>query len=146
MDDTGDFVIAWEDDNQDGSNPEPGIFARRFASDGTALAAELQVNSYTVDLQAEVAVAVGGAGDFVIAWCSAQQDGDKDGVFGQRFETVFLFDIDGDGALEALTDGILALRFLFGFTGTTLTSGAVNTDGCTRCDAAAIEAYLQTLI
>jgi hypothetical protein len=37
------------------------------------------------------------------------------------------------------------LRYLFGFTGTTLTAGAVGA-GCTRCDAGAIEGYLQTLI
>jgi hypothetical protein len=41
---------------------------------------------------------------------------------------------------------VLVMRFLFGFTGTTLTSGAVNTSACTRCDAAAIEAYLGALV
>ena len=43
-----------------------------------------------------------------------------------------------------LTDGLLALRFLFGFTGSTLTTGAVG-QGCTRCDAAMIEPYLTAL-
>ena len=38
------------------------------------------------------------------------------------------------------------LRFLFGFTGSTLTTGAVDTQNCTRCDAVAIKPYLQTLI
>jgi hypothetical protein len=55
-----------------------------------------------------------------------------------------VLDIDDDGALEALTDGLLVLRFLFGFTGTTLTTGAVGAS-CDRCDAAAIEPYLHTL-
>jgi hypothetical protein len=36
------------------------------------------------------------------------------------------------------------LRFLFGFTGTPLTAGAV-APNCTRCDATAILSYLQTL-
>jgi hypothetical protein len=53
-------------------------------------------------------------------------------------------DIDGDGQLEPLTDGLLVLRYLFGFTGTTLTTGAVGL-GCTRCDADAITPYLQGL-
>lgn len=53
-------------------------------------------------------------------------------------------DVDGNGATDALTDGLLVLRFLFGFNGATLTTGAVGA-GCTRCDAAAIVPYLESL-
>jgi hypothetical protein len=52
--------------------------------------------------------------------------------------------VDGNGSLEALTDGLLALRYLFGFTGGTLINGAVGA-GCTRCDATAIVNYLNGL-
>ena len=52
--------------------------------------------------------------------------------------------IDGNPLLDPLTDGLLVLRYLFGFTGTTLTNGAVGAN-CTRCDAATIVPYLQTL-
>ncbi|HEX2464593.1 MAG TPA: hypothetical protein VHR17_08195 [Thermoanaerobaculia bacterium] len=38
----------------------------------------------------------------------------------------------------------VALRFLFGFTGSTLTTGAVGS-GCARCDPATIEPYLSGL-
>ena len=55
------------------------------------------------------------------------------------------YDIDGDGEQLPLTDGLLLLRFLFGFTGDTLTAGAVDLVDCTRCSAAAIEAYLESL-
>jgi hypothetical protein len=54
-------------------------------------------------------------------------------------------DIDGNGTTDALTDGLLALRYLFGFTGGVLVGGAVDLDGCTRCDAAAVELYLDGL-
>jgi DNA-binding beta-propeller fold protein YncE len=54
-------------------------------------------------------------------------------------------DVDGDGQAQALTDGLLILRSLFGFTGTTLVSGAVDIQNCTRCDAPAIEPYLDAL-
>jgi hypothetical protein len=54
-------------------------------------------------------------------------------------------DVDGNGSVEPLTDGLLVLRFLFGFSGTTLTNGAVG-GGCTRCDSGAIAAYLQGLL
>jgi hypothetical protein len=56
------------------------------------------------------------------------------------------FDIDGDGSVEPLTDGLLILRYLFGFRGDTLITGAVDTQNCTRCNAVAIESYLATLL
>ncbi|WP_295436617.1 DUF1566 domain-containing protein [uncultured Thiodictyon sp.] len=49
-------------------------------------------------------------------------------------------DADGNGAVAPATDGTLILRHLFGFTGTSLTTGALGADA-TR-DAAAITAYL----
>ena len=52
--------------------------------------------------------------------------------------------IDGNPTLEPLTDGLLVLRYLFGFTGTTLTNGAVG-PSCTRCDSASIVPYLDAL-
>jgi hypothetical protein len=54
-------------------------------------------------------------------------------------------DIDGNGVADALTDGILILRYLFGFSGATLIDGAVAPD-CTRCTAPEIEAYIQGLM
>jgi DNA-binding beta-propeller fold protein YncE len=56
------------------------------------------------------------------------------------------YDIDGDGEKLALTDGLLLLRYLFGFTGDTLTAGAVDSTNCTRCTAPAIEAYIESLL
>ena len=35
------------------------------------------------------------------------------------------FDLDGDGLHQPLTDGLLLLRLLFGFTGEALTEGAL---------------------
>jgi len=40
-----------------------------------------------------------------------------------------VLDIDHDGVVDALTDGLLALRYLFGFGGVSLTAGAVS-PGC----------------
>jgi DNA-binding beta-propeller fold protein YncE len=57
-----------------------------------------------------------------------------------------VYDIDGDGQFDALTDGLLLLRYGFGFTGATLVTGAVDLANCTRCTAAAIEAYIQALL
>ena len=54
-------------------------------------------------------------------------------------------DIDGNGNADALTDGLLLLRYLFGFRGDTLINGAV-ASGATRATAAQIEAHIQTFI
>jgi len=52
-----------------------------------------------------------------------------------------MLDVDGNGMADALTDGILFIRYLFGFTGETLINGAVALDA-TRFTADRIEAHL----
>jgi hypothetical protein len=62
----GDFVIAWDSANQDGSSY--GIFARRFSSTGVSLATEFQVNTVAIAGQRLPSATVDADGDFVIAW------------------------------------------------------------------------------
>ena len=54
-------------------------------------------------------------------------------------------DIDGNGEIDALTDGLLTLRYLFGLEGDTLINGVVAGDA-TRKTAEEIEAHLETLM
>ena len=61
----------------------------------------------------------------------------------QLSEANFSFDIDGDGETEALTDGLLVLRYLCGFSGTTLSESAVSSSAL-RTSAGDISAYLST--
>ena len=56
-----------------------------------------------------------------------------------------LADIDGNGQIDALTDGLLTLRYLFGLQGDTLINGVVAGDA-TRTTAEEIEAHLETLM
>ena len=56
-----------------------------------------------------------------------------------------LADIDGNGQIDALTDGLLILRYLFGLEGDTLIKGVIAADA-TRTTSADIEAHLQTLM
>ncbi|MEO8133548.1 MAG: LamG-like jellyroll fold domain-containing protein, partial [Betaproteobacteria bacterium] len=53
-------------------------------------------------------------------------------------------DIDGNSTTDALTDGLLVLRYLFGLRGNSLIAGAVGA-GATRTQVADIEAYLRLL-
>ena len=50
-------------------------------------------------------------------------------------------DIDGNGESKALSDGLLLIRYLFGFTGDALTVGAIG-EGATRDTSETIEAYI----
>jgi hypothetical protein len=55
-----------------------------------------------------------------------------------------LLDIDGNGKVDAATDGLLVVRYLFGLRGSALIDGAVAPDA-TRKSALAVETYLQTV-
>lgn len=50
-------------------------------------------------------------------------------------------DVDNNGSRDALTDGLLVIRYVFGLTGDALTDGAVATN-CTRCNHTEIESFL----
>jgi len=83
---SGDFVVAWESNRQDG--PLYGIFARRFASSGDPLdMTDFQVNTYTTDGQYNPSLGVAPSGDFVVTWQSYGQDGSRFGIFARRFDS-----------------------------------------------------------
>ncbi len=140
------FVVAWQSRYQDGSNL--GVFARAFHADGSPRGPELLVPTHTELDQNDATIASDGAARFVVAWDDGSSgvglDGSYTGVFAQRLALLATLDVDGDGTTAPLTDGLLVLRFLFGFSGPTLTTGAVGM-GCTRCTAPQIESYLQGL-
>jgi hypothetical protein len=54
-------------------------------------------------------------------------------------------DIDGDGKATLGGDAMILVRYLAGFTGTSLLGESVNTADCTRCDSDAIIAYLNAV-
>ena len=54
-------------------------------------------------------------------------------------------DIDGNGEVDALTDGVLNIRYLFGIRGAALINDSVG-DGCTRCSTDEIEDYFHNLM
>jgi hypothetical protein len=137
----GDFVVSWKDNGLDGSGY--GVFARRFKSSGVPQNLDLRVNSTTSGDQTLPGIGVDADGDFVVTWTAVM--GPFTDIFAQRFDVSPAIDIDGDGQFLPLTDGLLVLRYGFGFTGNTLITGAVG-GGCTRCDAPSITAYLQSLV
>jgi hypothetical protein len=86
MDSEGDFIISWQSIAQDGGN-EYGVYARRYNRAGIAQGAEFLVNTFINGPQRWSSIAMDNAGDFVVTWNSYGQDGDKNGIYAQRFNT-----------------------------------------------------------
>jgi CSLREA domain-containing protein len=84
-DSSGNFVVTWVTRSQDAANTW-GIYARRFAANGTALSNEFLVNTYTASDQEVPTIAMDSTGNFVIAWSSNGQDGSTFGIYAQRFD------------------------------------------------------------
>ena len=55
-----------------------------------------------------------------------------------------LLDVDGNGVIDAATDGLLLLRYLLGIRGDALVANALG-QGARRIQASEVESYLQTL-
>jgi len=77
MDDSGNFVIAWEDSRR--ARFHPNIFYRRFDGSGLVKYSEAEAHmSDTNGYRWNPSIAVHGGGDFVIAW-EDDRDGDRAG-------------------------------------------------------------------
>ena len=69
----------------------------------------------------------------------------SDAIAGYLTDADSQLDIDGDGESKPLTDGLLLIRYLFGFSGDSLISGAIGT-GAERNTAETVEAYIKERI
>jgi hypothetical protein len=87
MDDSGDFVIAWQSRLQDGSLY--GVYAQVYDAAGVVQGGEFKVNTHTTNSQLNPAAAFDADGDFIITWQSDQQEGALSGfgVYAQRYGT-----------------------------------------------------------
>ena len=89
LDGAGGFVIVWHSDGSSGSDGEYGsIQGQRYASDGSTVGDEFQVNTYTTSGQSRPAVGPDGAGGFVVVWESFGSSGSDDeggSIQGQRY-------------------------------------------------------------
>jgi hypothetical protein len=81
---SGNVVVVWASDTQDGNGW--GVFGQRYDSGGGAQGGEFQINSHSGGTQWTPAVGATGPDQFVVAWNSIGQDGDGQGIFGQRFD------------------------------------------------------------
>ena len=102
----GGHVVVWHSLNQDGSGY--GVYAQRFASDGSPAGSETPVNTFTSGSQYLPEVAALAGGGYVVAWMDYGQDGSDSGVYFRRFAD------DGtalSGEIRANTTTALDQRF-----------------------------------
>ena len=62
-----------------------------------------------------------------------------------RADGISILDVDANGKVDALTDGLLILRSMFGLTDETLATGVVDLTNCTECDAEGIDTYITSI-
>ena len=107
MDRDGHFLVTWFGDLQ--GVPGETIVGQRFDNLGNRVDAEFAVNTHTTGRHTFPAVATVARGDFVVVWQSDGQDGDGEGLFGQRYGDLIFRDGAETGDLSrwssASTDG-----------------------------------------
>ncbi|MEZ5428821.1 MAG: hypothetical protein R2747_21430 [Pyrinomonadaceae bacterium] len=86
IDNSNNFVVVWESQNQDGSGT--GVYGQRFNAAGVKLGGEFQINTFTFNNQKNPYISKDGAGNFFVIWTSSGQDGSGDGVFGKRYDAI----------------------------------------------------------
>ena len=97
------FVVVWASDTQDGSGN--GVVGQRYLASGAKQGPEFRVNTFTLGSQSAPAVSRFGTGSaFVVAWSSAQQDGEGNGVYAQRYSGTGV-KTGGEFRVNALTAG-----------------------------------------
>ena len=89
LDAGGGFVVVWQSDGSGGTDTSGySVQGQRFAADGSAIAAEFQVNTYSTNDQRFPKVALAADGGFVVVWQSDGSGGtDSSGysIQGRRF-------------------------------------------------------------
>ena len=63
---------------------------------------------------------------------------------GERTDDISILDVDANGEVDALTDGLLLLRSMFGLTDDVLTTGVVSADAAIS-DSSAINTYITSM-
>ncbi|MCB1153633.1 SUMF1/EgtB/PvdO family nonheme iron enzyme [bacterium] len=78
----GSFTVVWEGNDEN----KRGVFAQRFAADGTPQLSQFRVNTVYANDQRDPAVAYDGDGGAIVVWASRDDESDSV-VMGQRFNS-----------------------------------------------------------
>jgi len=81
----GSFVVCWNNQVYN-TLTATDVFAQHFNANGEKLGGQFQANTFTDGVQSLGSIAALADGGFIITWQSANQDGEKGGIFAQRFD------------------------------------------------------------
>jgi len=79
MDSVGNYIIAWDSENQVSANSQSDIYFQLFDSNNNKVGSETLVNTVTDNEQERPALSINGNGNFVIVWAS--HTGNFDSIF-----------------------------------------------------------------
>ncbi|MCH9647844.1 MAG: hypothetical protein K0U98_06365 [Deltaproteobacteria bacterium] len=113
-DSSGNFVVAWESDSQDGSGE--GIVARLFDNVGQPLGGEISVNTSTMGNQEDLDLAVRPDGSFLLVWEDDFQNAEVPACYGRFFDPEGT-PVTGEFHIDAGVGGDFAPRAAFGPSG-----------------------------
>ncbi|MEM7584088.1 MAG: hypothetical protein AAF560_11945 [Acidobacteriota bacterium] len=82
LDSDGAFVVVWDSEGEMGTGVGAGVQGQRYASDGSAVGGQFQINTYTTGSNEYPAVAMDADGAFVVVWHTYGFNGR---VRGQRY-------------------------------------------------------------
>ncbi|MEM0991892.1 MAG: hypothetical protein AAGI49_02605, partial [Bacteroidota bacterium] len=82
MDTAGNYIATWFSN----ASGDFDVLARRYDKNGTPIGSQFTVNTETSNIQIQTDIAMDQDGDFVIVWQSFGQDGDRYGIYGQRYD------------------------------------------------------------
>jgi len=91
----GNALIAWESEDQDGSNL--GIYTQALGHDGVPSGIELRMNIIVIGIQHRPALADSASGAFWATWASGAQDGSGDGIYGLFSAAPVIIELFTDG-------------------------------------------------
>ena len=86
MDPEGNTVVVWTSDAAADGDGQT-IMARRFDALGSPIGTEFVVNTTGTDHQSSASVAMDDAGNFAVAWASANQDGSGEGIYARLYDS-----------------------------------------------------------
>jgi hypothetical protein len=79
----GGFVVTWTSHPPDSRHSD--VYIQRYTAAGAPVGGEFRVNSLLVRKHFGSSVAALGNGGFVVTWTATNQDGYRNGIFGQLF-------------------------------------------------------------
>ncbi|MBD1912033.1 MULTISPECIES: cadherin domain-containing protein [unclassified Leptolyngbya] len=81
----GNYVVVWTSSGQDDSGD--GVYGQRFDASGAPVGDEFRINVETNSNQRNPSVSMDQDGNFVVAWASANQDTNANGIYYRRFDS-----------------------------------------------------------